>query len=405
MFGVLYSKFLNMKPYTILLIAALAGGVISCKKNNAEHFDSASKESTKKLSEWFDGQSKLLSPGSVAVLGADQPEWSQAKYFDDAGLYITPLVLKEKAAASKFFVARPDGSSFKDGRYFVFLTSKGTAVNNPEQLITNHFSTAKTDYGNFSGAILQYDLENKLISTAHYKNGSKTSSTDNLLYKPKQERKTNGDEGPVGNVAPLECAEGGSQVCIDWFWQTWEEGVLVEEEYLYTTCQCVNAGGGSGNTNIEQLIANSILDPALNASTSNILQSCTYEFESQTTRTVIYYWQCINHPTYKIFSTERGNLVLSGNSSPSYKWKFSGSEGIQHLSTNLDGWSLGAEIKQETVWNDVVYSNERYFATITLEVKITASTTQKGILYEKYTTLHPSKNLYANNSQYVLPGY
>lgn len=247
MFGVLCSKFLNMKPYSILLIAALSGGIISCKKNNVEHFDAAGKEPVEKLSAWFDNQRKAIPPSTVAILGADQPDWGQAKYFDEQGLYITPVVLKEKKQAVKFFVARQDEKAFKDGSYFVFLTAKGTVMSNPEQLIVNRFNTGKTDNDGFSGAMLQYDLDDKLISAAHYKNGNKTSTADKLVYKPKQERKENDNEGPVGSVAPLECGEGASQFCIDWFWQTYEEGVLVEEEYLYTTCYCGTSGGGGGS--------------------------------------------------------------------------------------------------------------------------------------------------------------
>lgn len=394
-----------MKPYSIFLIIAFAAGIVSCKKNNADQFASVKNESGKQLSTWYDNQLKAISVKTMAVLGSDQPDWSQSKFFADQGMYITPVALKENGKAAKFFTAKQAAGSFKEGSYFVFLTKKGALLKNPEQLILNRFNSSKAGNGNFSGAILQYDMNNKLISAAHFKDGveSGTVTVDNIVYKP-EKAKIKSEEGPVGNVAPLECGEGVQSFCIDWYWQTYEEGVLVEEEYLYTTCYCLSTGG-SNNANINQLIANSVLDPALNVTISNILQSCSYEFETPTTRSVIYHWQCANHPTYKIYSTERGNLILSGNSSPSYKWKFSSIQGVQHLSTSLEGWSLGAEIKQECTWYDVVFSNERYFSTITLELKVTASTTQKGILYEKYTTLHPSKILYANNSQYVLPGY
>src|SRR5262249_19594081 len=45
------------------------------------------------------------------------------------------------------------------------------------------------------------------------------------------------------NLAPINCE---NPVGIDWYWQHWVNGVLEDEEYLYTTCPCGTTGGGGG---------------------------------------------------------------------------------------------------------------------------------------------------------------
>lgn len=52
-------------------------------------------------------------------------------------------------------------------------------------------------------------------------------------------------------IAVPECNESGeAPYCIDWYWQTWEGDILIDEEYQFTTCDCHQSnGGGGGNTN------------------------------------------------------------------------------------------------------------------------------------------------------------
>jgi hypothetical protein len=385
-----------MKVQNITLGLVLTLALFSCKKESTDQSVAVNTETQQKLQQWLKSQNKSTGTASLPALGTNKPEWQQTKYA--ANTYIAPIQLSGSKMALKYFVAKADeDGNIKNGGYYVILSKTATKPIEAENIILEN--TAST---NFTGSVLEYDMNNKLIKALHYAGGKlSTTEKDNIFYKPSTKK----DDRNANVNRADECAEQ-EQFCIDWYWQTFENGILVEEQYLYTTCYCQNSGGGgTGGGSSEEQIAAGILSQALFVTESNVLHSCHTEFETAETKRIVFYWQCVSHPTYKIFSTDKGDLVRAGNNSATGLWKYSTDTGLQHVSSSLEGGSLGATVSQTSEEVDVIYTAQRKEAKMILEVRITASTTVAGKPYESYTTLHPNRILSANNSPYVLAGY
>jgi hypothetical protein len=94
----------------------------------------------------------------------------------------------------------------------------------------------------FSGAVLYYNTAGQPTASRVYNNGQlQQGATAILAAKPQP-------AGSDANKVPRNCDGPGQEGCIDWYWQTWVDGVLVYEEYQFTTC-CNSGGGGSGISN------------------------------------------------------------------------------------------------------------------------------------------------------------
>ncbi len=236
-----------MKQYHIILYIAFIAVLVSCKKENAPSVTEVNKTTQQKLQTWFESQSKLNPSGIQPVLGSNAPNWGETEFVEGENMFITPVVFNKNQNAAKYFVAADNGKDeFKTGRYYIILNEAPGNLFNAESLIISDVKKDVKQVGNFSGAILEYDLKNNLIKSKHYKTGSETNQKDELIYKPKNS-KVKVKEVVVNNLA--SCEEGEEQVCIDWYWQTYVNGVLYLEEYVFTTCSCFYSGSGGGETN------------------------------------------------------------------------------------------------------------------------------------------------------------
>jgi len=98
---------------------------------------------------------------------------------------------------------------------------------------------------NFSGALLYYDMQGQLTGSKVYEAGQlQPKATANLAARDE------GTGSPSPNKVQQECGGAvGTNPCIDWYWQTYVNGVLVSEDYINTTCCGGTSGGGSSNGN------------------------------------------------------------------------------------------------------------------------------------------------------------
>lgn len=236
-----------MKQYHIILYIAFIAVLVSCKKENAPSVTAVNKTTQQKLQTWFESQSKLNPSGIQPVLGSNTPNWGETEFVEGENMFITPVVFNKNRNAAKYFVAADNGKDeFKNGRYYVVLNEAGGNLSSAENLIVSDIKNDVKQLGNFSGAVLEYDFNNSFVKSKHYKNGNETNQKDALAYKTKNNA-VKEKEIAVSNLA--SCAEGEEQVCIDWYWQTYINGVLYLEEYVFTTCSCFYSGSGGGETN------------------------------------------------------------------------------------------------------------------------------------------------------------
>ncbi len=97
----------------------------------------------------------------------------------------------------------------------------------PKKTFTHFYNSKKIDDAVF--AFLS--ITDRLLSETEYKNGA--------IYKYGAITQNNTH---IGNRSEDDC--------IEWYWQTYENGVLVSEQYIFTTCggQVVEEGGGGGGS-------------------------------------------------------------------------------------------------------------------------------------------------------------
>lgn len=234
-----------MKTYILVFGLIVAVTITSCRKENVSTNVWASSQTQQKLESWFHNQIKAGTYTDLPVLGNNEPNWQQTQYNKEENLFITPIKLKDNKRAAKFFVTNEDGNgNFKSGRYYVILNKTGLKNSEAENILLGNVQKI-----NFTGAVLEYDYQNRLINASHYDNGeTRKKVRDIILHNPTLNK-------VKMNTAPnfVNPCEDEEPLCIDWYWQTYVNGELIEEEYLYTSCSCSNGGGGtsqspSGNT-------------------------------------------------------------------------------------------------------------------------------------------------------------
>lgn len=141
-------------------------------------------------------------------------------------------------------VALTQGDSFKLYRYLTY--NKLNTEN--KYSIAYYITTAEYNFTN-----------NKTLITDAAKPGNSnirlvTSEINAIQIEPPQNGQVlsvrKSKRGSVSSNAPLP--EGCVIVQIDWYYQIYEGGILIYEEYLFTTneAQCEGGGGGGGDTTI-----------------------------------------------------------------------------------------------------------------------------------------------------------
>jgi hypothetical protein len=96
--------------------------------------------------------------------------------------------------------------------------------NNPAKLANNTYQQHDAD---FSGLVLYFTPKGKYVNGYAYRNGQ--------VVLPASQVQTSGK--PQVQLA---------QVCTDWFWEVYIDGVLASSQYLYTTCTGSDNDGGGG---------------------------------------------------------------------------------------------------------------------------------------------------------------
>jgi len=249
-------KSVYMKSTLCLYLAALCIVIYSCKKNdNGNPLPGVEQSRVEKASAWYDRQVKTTTPATLndAVqlsMSHDKPAWDNASYFAAQHTIIVPLQTAGKQpgnvkAAGYLILKETAAGDIENGSFYYVLPSAGNKeVNISPALFSN---TIKKEA--FSGAIIRYSPGGYLSESRHYNNGAPEAKEDRLLHRTA--KKGNGE---TQNLAPLD--PGCAYVTIDWYWQTYVNGVLVNEEYVFSTTEivCEGGGGGGGGGNQHQNI-------------------------------------------------------------------------------------------------------------------------------------------------------
>ncbi len=227
-----------------LILLVLIGMLAGCKKDSiaANEETLVSEKGIANLKSWYNGKGNV---DAMVTANQNTPnigtlDWDATIYNRSSNAYITPIINLAQKKGFTYLVAYADNNgSIQSGKYvFIFVNSAETKLLLSSK-INAGFIEGSLVPNDFSGVIIDQDLQNKYISSKHFENGKvNATKKDDVVYKSKtkvyEQFKNNIEPDP--NVAP-------DPSCIDWYWQTWIDGVLVSEVYQFTTC---NAGGGAG---------------------------------------------------------------------------------------------------------------------------------------------------------------
>jgi hypothetical protein len=226
-----------------ILMAALHG----CKRETPAEVGNAG---VQKLQEWYQSQPvtvKKTSSRQLPSLPAASMQWSGAVYNEGDKAWIVPMRINSSNISSKaflFFTAGQNAQgSISGGNYAVVIpdnTIMSTADVQALAVTPGMLALANVP-ASFSGAIIQYGMDKAFSKTVYYQSGVLQPGIAARLTV-----KADGSDGAPEPTAADEC-EGAPLICTDWYYQTWVNGILVSEEYLFTTCACGgNEGGGEG---------------------------------------------------------------------------------------------------------------------------------------------------------------
>ena len=199
---------------------------------------------------------------------------------------------------------------------------EGTAIGS-SYILSKKAINNETDFFKFN--INSYDViynDPELIKANEENNGKNISIGLKHAGKPI-------DLGTIpDNYAIASCENGSAPYCIDWYWQTFENGILISEEYQYTTCKCGGGGSGIGIIPYENLCTT--LDNESLGFSTNQINSISYEYDeaSPLSKRGSYIWKCHTAGNWWFNSFESSSLTKEIATDP---WAF---ESLSHTSNS-----------------------------------------------------------------------
>lgn len=353
--------------------------LFSCNKSRIKQNSSSDKTAiSEKIEAWLNVTPGFSNYQTVIVEGKEinllqTIEWEKSKYYVESKTNIIPVRIETtngKLPVFKYIVTiMNDAGNVIECNYYNLLTENITSKATEEKIITPDLFKFRKIPENFTGAIIKYDLQNKMLLSRHYDLGVSTNKIDKVVTIK------NKSLSLPENLAPLD--PGCNYEMIDWYWQTWVNGILVYEEYVGSSIVIVcEGGGGGGNGGGNSGPCNMTLAQAqeqLNGITFEryLMSSCTPPMPPPQELTS---WP-ITSP--RSCSTGVVTLHFFGNISASYTAFFSGAikkagpnvpwkwETFQYNTTNLTDGSIPPCLSQEkTVTANCVISQDKLYANV-----------------------------------------
>jgi len=331
-----------MKHYftSLLLALIIIAPQYSCKKvdmvsNYKQEFP---KPEVEKIKKWVEVQPSLSNSQRLRVDNKiiDIPNfinWDKAQFFVDSKTYIVPVSINNQNTPYndyKYLVLELDeNNNVKKANYYDILLDKGTVTSPENSFINPDLIKFKEIPSTFTGAIIQYDIAQNKILTKHFEQGILMTVKDDKVSVKKSKNSI-----IVGNTAPLD--PGCSYVTIDWYWQTYVNGSLVSEVYLFSTnsiyCGGEGGNGGGGTPCGEQ---NEIF-AAQGTATNGAITSVDV-FVSETSWIKSYNWAIYTAGTWGLLSYEKGTMEKIHYSNND-RWEF---QSFEHLHITEVGVVVG----------------------------------------------------------------
>jgi hypothetical protein len=195
---------------------------------------------------WFDNQistNSARTAGDDNKLGKKTPSWAASKTYKVNGYDVVEMPLNYEKTATHSFNGAGGDKGHKDAvlnKLLVFKDKKGVFKMQIMKLVVDLEYLKKVKYdlskntllrkvNNFTGLELIYDWDEKYLFGRQFDKGFLKGFVEISDVKKKG--------GKIAGIA-----------CIDWYWNSYVEGVLVNSTYVFSTCG--ESGGGNGGDDI-----------------------------------------------------------------------------------------------------------------------------------------------------------
>jgi hypothetical protein len=242
--------------YHAAIAAALLPLALGCKREALnEQNTSLANTPAHKVQKWLNG---LPLPKAAAgrtagnALPKNTLQWGSATFSKKSATHFIPATLLQEGTGNPYaragLVATEDvKGQITGGHYIVVVPDQqkmGTEAAKHYNLARLYRPQPQEPPTGFSGAVLYYNTAGQPTASRVYNNGqAQQGATAMFTAKPQA-------PDSEANKVPRNCDGPSQEGCIDWYYQTYVDGVLVYEEYQFTTC-CNSSGGGGVITNDE----------------------------------------------------------------------------------------------------------------------------------------------------------
>ncbi len=287
-------------------------------------------ESYRKTMTDFRKDSDKMSP--TYYLSKARPDWNKSISLAEKNIFIIPLHLnlldKNNESKKSYAFALYDKSDNTAQNQFCIIRNTNKNLEESEVIeLAKKFVLNPAKQNISPGNIIS------TISMAKKNVGIVNGNTVCL-----KEKVFKGSEGS-NNYQIEDCeANGGTIVTIDWYYQTWVNGILISEEYLYTTQECWtggNGGGGGSGGGGNGPNCNAAIEDYANLGTSVDQTVSHTEVTQNTTATINHDWIIYKAVTWGIMSRERVVFYRNAQNKPWIRSEYT------HLGDSPTGLALG----------------------------------------------------------------
>lgn len=255
-----------MKSRSLILLSVCFGIcllIYACRKeidNIIHDRDSAPTAVMEGAKVWYYGHLDVKTPKGQKGNRKLTPIWNESwmvESSDKSILLVVPArerrVRNKDISIRRFFIFRTIGSTISNGTITEFIGRKYDVGGNLETLLKNY---SEFSINGFSGSILQYDVNYRLVGSRTFSNGEKVNTHSTIVRKSRnQEFARTVKITTAFCVNPIPTMTGVppdlGQDCIITFLHEWSEdpitGCLLFDSYTYISHTCAGGGEGSGS--------------------------------------------------------------------------------------------------------------------------------------------------------------
>lgn len=208
------------KTVGLLALAIAALSLTQCKKEDKQPIPpTTAKENTLTAKDWLAQQQAALikSGGAMQFDAAAKINWNNPINGTDGSTQFIPIATNNKQLGRYLKLTKAANGAITGGNYVYLYPIM-------QQEVNAYLLEGKKIPADFSGTLLEYGLDNQLLVTKVYEKGSTVAGkTTKLALKP-------APNSLGGNTAAART------VCTAYYIETYMDGVMVSEIYLYTIC-------------------------------------------------------------------------------------------------------------------------------------------------------------------------